>query len=349
VLIVGCGYVGRRVAALHLARGEARRRAGRSAARAQTLERDGIAAIGTDLDGSPPISDPRRARLLLRTATERGTTDPRLAAFLAGLARSGQPRRIVYIGTTASTATVTASGSTSRVPPTFGRPRPPALGRECRLRDWSATTGGELVVLRVRASTAPAGCRSTGCAAGCRWFRRTRRPGPTASTPRSGGRLRRRDGPGAERRGLQRLGRPSRQHGDYFNRVADLAGLPRPPVVRLADADGRLSEGLLSYLRESRRPRQPAHAARAGVTLRYRRSTPACRPASPATIGAQNPHDRASRRRSDGMRGQVPSDFAARVTALRSAVDGTDPADVLLRLLVRRIPAVLLHAFSPAL
>jgi nucleoside-diphosphate-sugar epimerase len=56
---------------------------------------------------------------------------------------------------------------------------------------------------------------------------------------------------------------------DYFNRVADLAGLPRPPVVRLAEAGGRLSEGLLSYLRESRRLDNRRMLAELGVTLRY--------------------------------------------------------------------------------
>lgn len=58
---------------------------------------------------------------------------------------------------------------------------------------------------------------------------------------------------------------------DYFNRVADLAGLPRPPVVRLADAGGTLSEGLLSYLRESRRLDNRRMLRELGVTLRYPR------------------------------------------------------------------------------
>jgi nucleoside-diphosphate-sugar epimerase len=63
-------------------------------------------------------------------------------------------------------------------------------------------------------------------------------------------------------------GRPGNM-ADYFNRVADLAGLPRPPVVRLADADGRLSEGLLSYLRESRRLDNRRMLRELGVALRY--------------------------------------------------------------------------------
>ena len=40
---------------------------------------------------------------------------------------------------------------------------------------------------------------------------------------------------------------------DYFNQIADFAGLPRPPQISLHDAQGRLSEGMLSYLQESRR------------------------------------------------------------------------------------------------
>jgi nucleoside-diphosphate-sugar epimerase len=56
---------------------------------------------------------------------------------------------------------------------------------------------------------------------------------------------------------------------DYFDRVADLHGLPRPPLVRLADADGQLSQGLLSYLGESRRLDSRRMREELGVRLRY--------------------------------------------------------------------------------
>lgn len=56
---------------------------------------------------------------------------------------------------------------------------------------------------------------------------------------------------------------------DYFDRVADLFELPRAPLVRLADADGRLSSGLLSYLGESRRLDNRRMLDELGVSLRY--------------------------------------------------------------------------------
>ena len=56
---------------------------------------------------------------------------------------------------------------------------------------------------------------------------------------------------------------------DYFDRVADLFGLPRAPVVRLADARGLLSAGLLSYLGESRRLDSRRMRDELGVQLRY--------------------------------------------------------------------------------
>ena len=42
---------------------------------------------------------------------------------------------------------------------------------------------------------------------------------------------------------------------DYFNRVADFAKLPRPPQISLQEAEQTLSEGMVSYLKESRRIR----------------------------------------------------------------------------------------------
>jgi len=272
VLIVGCGYVGRRVAALHLARGEPVVGLVRGAASAQALERDGIAAIGTDLDGSPADLPTRGERVYyFAPPPESGTTDPRLAAFLAGLARSGQPRRIVYIGTTG------IYGDCHGEWVDESRPANPSVDRahrrwdaECRLRDWSATTGGELVVLRVAGIYGP----------GRLPLERLRRGLPMVPEDEAPwtNRIHADDLAAVCVAAMDRApsgavynvsdGHPGNM-ADYFNRVADLAGLPRPPVIRLADADGRLSEGLLSYLRESRRLDNRRMLHELGVALRY--------------------------------------------------------------------------------
>jgi nucleoside-diphosphate-sugar epimerase len=55
---------------------------------------------------------------------------------------------------------------------------------------------------------------------------------------------------------------------DYFFQVADAAGLPRPPVVPLGEAEGQLSAGMLSYMRESRRLSNRRLVKELGVKLR---------------------------------------------------------------------------------
>lgn len=56
---------------------------------------------------------------------------------------------------------------------------------------------------------------------------------------------------------------------DYFYRLADAAGLPRPPCVSLAKARRTFPPGLLEYLNESRRLDNRRMKEGLGVTLRY--------------------------------------------------------------------------------
>jgi nucleoside-diphosphate-sugar epimerase len=56
---------------------------------------------------------------------------------------------------------------------------------------------------------------------------------------------------------------------DYFNRVADALGLPRPPTVSMAEARARQSAGMLSYLDESKRLDNRRLREELGVELHY--------------------------------------------------------------------------------
>jgi nucleoside-diphosphate-sugar epimerase len=59
--------------------------------------------------------------------------------------------------------------------------------------------------------------------------------------------------------------------GDYFDLVADRARLPRPPrVTRAAAEAGAIAEGLMSFMRESRRMCNTRIKAELGLHLRYR-------------------------------------------------------------------------------
>jgi len=68
--------------------------------------------------------------------------------------------------------------------------------------------------------------------------------------------------------------------GDYFDLVADRARLQRPPrVARAAAEAGAIAEGLMSFMRESRRLSNTRMKAELGVRLRYpsvREGVPSC-------------------------------------------------------------------------
>ncbi|OGA17207.1 MAG: NAD(P)-dependent oxidoreductase [Betaproteobacteria bacterium RIFCSPLOWO2_12_FULL_65_110] len=57
--------------------------------------------------------------------------------------------------------------------------------------------------------------------------------------------------------------------GEYFDLVADRMGLPRPPRVRRAEAAGRISPVLLSFMSESRRLVNRRMKDGLGIRLRY--------------------------------------------------------------------------------
>ena len=56
---------------------------------------------------------------------------------------------------------------------------------------------------------------------------------------------------------------------DYFNQVADYAGLPRPPQISMQEAEATLSAGMVSYLRESRRIKNTKMLDLLNINLQY--------------------------------------------------------------------------------
>ena len=56
---------------------------------------------------------------------------------------------------------------------------------------------------------------------------------------------------------------------DYFNQVADYAGLPRPPQISMQEAEKTLSAGMVSYLKESRRIKNQKMLEVLGINLKF--------------------------------------------------------------------------------
>ena len=275
-LVVGCGYVGTR-----LARQQASRRPVlaivRSGPNATELESSGINALRLDLDATEPELQPALAGAAAGAAVvylvpppERGTTDPRLERFLRQL-ETAEPAVFVYVGTTGVYGDTGGATVDERSPLAPGNDRARRrVAAEGAASAWCAARGTRCVVLRVPGIYGPHRL-------------------PLERLERGEPALRPEDaGPGnrihvddlvscivaaVDRDDAQ--GPYNVTDGDHASTTAFLqqaalaTGLPPPPLVARADAPGRISPGLLSFLLESRRVDNRRMREELGVTLRY--------------------------------------------------------------------------------
>jgi nucleoside-diphosphate-sugar epimerase len=270
VLIVGCGYIGRRVAARLEAAGRRATGLVRSAASVQALRDAGIDALMCDLDSElAPLPAGIREVYYLAPPPGEGETDTRLARVLEALA--SPPRRVVYISTSAVYGDCGGDWIDEDYP--VGPTTPRGLRRldaERQLQAWAGQHGVEWIILRVPGIYGPGKLPLARLEKGLPVLREDQAP----YTNRIHG-----DDLAAICVAAMGSDRPNRVYNvsdghpsnmtDYFFRVADAAGLPRPPVVARAEADAVLSAGMLSFLNDSRRMRNDRMLAALGVTLRY--------------------------------------------------------------------------------
>ncbi|MGH8517833.1 MAG: SDR family oxidoreductase, partial [Panacagrimonas sp.] len=151
VLIVGCGDIGRRVAALERAAGRRVIGVVRSTEAVAELERHGIEASRLDLDKRPAPSLPHDVRQIYWFAPPpaQGVDDPRLRGALEHL-RLHPPQRLLYVSTSAVYGDCAGAWIDEQAPlaPRSDRGRR-RLDAERALADFAATSGCELVILRV--------------------------------------------------------------------------------------------------------------------------------------------------------------------------------------------------------
>ena len=276
LLIVGCGDVGLRVA--RLLRGRWRLLGiTTSAERKAELRAAGIVPLVADLDA--PATLQRAAGLAdavlhLAPPPLQGRSDPRTASLLAALARRGSVRRIVY----GSTTGVYGDCGGERFDET--RPVTPATDRawrrvdaEQRLRLHGRRTGMPVTILRIPgiyAGDRPGGHPRERLARGTPVLARE----DDVYTNHIHADDLARACVAALHRGLpQRIVHASDDTelamGDYFDRAADLCGLPRPPRITRAQAKEQLSPMLLSFMSESRRLSNERMKRELRLVLRY--------------------------------------------------------------------------------
>jgi nucleoside-diphosphate-sugar epimerase len=256
-LVVGCGYVGLRLARALLPRGPV---VGITASEesAARVESQGIDACAWNLDDAD-AAVPRRAGTpsvvyYLVPPPTSGTTDPRVKRFLARL--PAPPARVVYVSTTGVYGDAQGAVVDEDSPLNPGTDRAARrVDAEHSVRTWCTRQGVAWTILRVPGIYGPGRLPIERLKRGEPMIRHSEAGYSsrihvddlvnacllTGSAPRA-----------AERVYNVTDGNPASMT-EYFERVATLAGLPPPRLVTRAEAEQVLSPGLLSYLAESRR------------------------------------------------------------------------------------------------
>lgn len=274
VFIAGCGDIGARVAGLWAARGAAVAALARSAESAARLFRLGIVPVRGDLDDPSTLRDiPSRGALLyyLAPPPSAGEADPRARAFLSAIPAGEEPARAVYMSTTG------VYGDNDGAWVDEDTPASPASARGRRRLDaeaaflcWGTERGVAVVILRVSGIYGPGRLPVEAVRRGAPVVREDEAPWTN--------RIHADDLAAvcvaAMERGRDRAvydvadGSPG-TITQYYNAVADLLGLPRPPAVSMEQARRTMSPGMLSYLSQSRRIGARRMREELGVTLRY--------------------------------------------------------------------------------
>ncbi|MBI3777350.1 MAG: SDR family oxidoreductase [Gammaproteobacteria bacterium] len=274
VLVIGCGDIGERVARRERSEGRSVAGVVRSEQSVRRLRAAGLRPIVADLDDPSSLKQISVKDSLVyyfAPPPANGVTDPRMEAFVTTMTAPNLPRRVVLISTTGVYGDCRGEWVTEDRPanPQVDRARR-RLAAETALRRWSKASGVPIVILRVPGIYGPGYLPEERLRSGEPVLREEESPysnrihaADLAHVCFIAGHH---DTPGA----LYNVsdGHPTTMT-DFFHRVADLLGIPRPPAVTLEEARKRLGEGMLSYLAESRRIDNRRMREELGVELMY--------------------------------------------------------------------------------
>ncbi len=271
VVIVGCGYVGKRLGLALRSRCDVLGIVSRAASLAG-LEAIGLPGQGVDLDAGAPLS-PDWARdaavfYLVPPATD-SESDVRLAHLLNGMRR--RPRLFVYMSTTGVYGDAEGSEVTEQTPvnPLTARARR-RVTAEGMVRVWCTEREVRRVVLRVPGIYGP-GRLPLGRLA-------SREPAVRVEEAGIGNRIHVDDLVSAciatldmpDARGIYNVTDGSPMNStEFLLRVAREAGLPEPPQISMDEAQLVLSPSRLSFLNESRQVSNRRMLHELKVQLRY--------------------------------------------------------------------------------
>lgn len=273
MLIIGCGYIGKALGARGLLDGKLVNGVVFSLESSLQLRKIGIEPVAMNLDQALdqlPLEGEEQI-FYFAPPPDSGIRDTRMSRVLGALRKRRCSPRIVYISTTGVYGDCQGEWVDEKRPvkATTDRARR-RLDAENTLLEWGMQGEGEAVILRVAGIYGP----------GRLPLARLRQELPMIHESQA---------PWTNRIHADDLvsvceaamtvgahgeiynvsdGHPGNM-AEYFNLVADLAELDRPPVISRAQAQKELPATMLSYLQESRRIDNRKMLADLGVTLAY--------------------------------------------------------------------------------
>lgn len=275
IVIVGCGDIGERVAALHAQHKAVVTAIVRGTDHLRELQKLGLQTQAMDLDDANTLQLSMltdAAVYYFAPPVGEGTVDTRMQNFLTALqAQNIRPQKIVYISTSGVYGDTRGDwvDETSPAKPDNDRSQR-RWSAEQQLRAYENSSGVPVVVIRVGGIYGP----------GRLPMRQVQSQRPVLRYEESGytNRIHSDD--------LAQVCVAAMEKGkagdifnatdgypgtmaQYFTDVALALGYPAPEQITMAEAEATLNEALLSYLRESRRMRNDRIINELGVKLRY--------------------------------------------------------------------------------
>ncbi|MBW2477588.1 MAG: SDR family oxidoreductase [Deltaproteobacteria bacterium] len=274
ITIVGCGDIGVRVSLLlqkQTCHVKAMARSGESAERLGAYRIEPILADLDDRDSLKKLNLTDQLVFYLAPPPGGGTVDSRMRNFCQAIGSGQVPIKLLYISTSGVYGDCAGSWVTEDTPvhPQTSRAHR-RLDAETTLCEWGQTYGVSTPILRVTGIYGP----------GRLPIARLQQRHPVLKEDESPltNRIHAEDlaaicldaarhGQHAEVYNVSD-GRPGSMT-EYFNTIADLLGIPRPPQISMADAKTQMTPMMLSYLCESRRMANNKMLSDLRVTLQY--------------------------------------------------------------------------------
>lgn len=272
--IIGCGTIGKLVARLAMEKGWGVSALTRSSENAASLEDLGIQPVQGNLDEPESLKNlPLKNAVVFYFAPPPGggVTDPRVRSFCES-ARPGEgPARVVYISTSG------VYGDCGDIPVTEETPVNPQTPRARRRHDaetaflaFGRERNVPVIILRVTGIYGPGRLPYSQILQGVPVLEESIAPITNRIHSFDLARICMAAAEKGEAGDIFNIsdGHPSTMTS-YFNAVADVLGLPRPPQVSLEEARRVMPPLMLSYFSESRRMDNSKMLSKLGIELLY--------------------------------------------------------------------------------